>query len=134
MTDSGPGAVFAAATAAIFDGDVDGWLAHCRDDVVLEFPYAPAGRPRRVEGKPAVEDYLRAVPGQVQFERITRQHVHQTVDPATAIVEWSASGHVKATGALYEMSYVVVLTLVDGLIAVYRDYWNPLTLLDAALS
>jgi ketosteroid isomerase-like protein len=29
------------------------------------------------------------------------------------------------------MSYVVVLTLVDGLMAVYRDYWNPLTLLDA---
>ncbi|GAB7069089.1 nuclear transport factor 2 family protein [Mycobacterium hodleri] len=134
MTDSTPGAVFAAATAAISAGDVDGWLAHCRDDVVLEFPYAPTGRPRRVEGKPAVEEYLRAVPGQVEFERITRQHVHQTVDPDTAVIEWSVTGHVKATGAPYEMSYVVVLTLVDGLIAVYRDYWNPLTLLEAALS
>ncbi len=102
MTDSTPGAVFAAATAAISAGDVDGWLAHCRDDVVLEFPpYAPpTGRPRRVEGKPAVEEYLRAVPGQVEFERITRQHVHQTVDPPdTAVIEWSVTGHVKATGA-----------------------------------
>ena len=134
MTDSTPGAVFAAATAAIMNGDVDGWLAHCRDDVVLEFPYAPTGRPPRIEGKPAAEDYLAAVVEQVQFERITRQHVHQTVDPDTAIIEWSVSGHVKATGAPYEMSYVVVLTLVDGLVAVYRDYWNPLTLLDAALS
>lgn len=134
MTESSPGAVFAAATAAIFNGDLDGWLARCRDDVVLEFPYAPTGRPQRVEGKPAAEDYLKAVVGQVQFERITRQHVHQTVDPDTAIVEWSVSGHVKATGTPYEMSYVVVLTIVDGLIAVYRDYWNPLTLLDAALT
>jgi len=32
------------------------------------------------------------------------------------------------------MSYVVVSTLVDGRVAVLRDYWNPLTLLDAALS
>ena len=134
MTDPSPGAVFAAATAAIMNGDVDGWLAQCRDDVVLEFPYAPTGRPRRVEGKPAADDYLRAVPGQVRFERITRQQIHQTVDPDTAIIEWSVSGHVGATGAPYEMSYVVVLTLVDGLIAVYRDYWNPLTRLDAALS
>lgn len=134
MIDSSPGAVFAAATAAIMNEDVDGWLAHCRDDVVLEFPYAPTGRPRRVEGKPAAEEYLRAVPGQVTFEQITRQRVHQTVDPDTAIIEWSVGGHVKATGVPYEMSYVVVLTLVDGLIAVYRDYWNPLTLLDAALT
>lgn len=134
MTDSSPGAVFAAATAAIMNGDLVGWLAHCRDDVVLEFPYAPTGRPRRVDGKPAAEDYLKAVVGQVQFERITRQRVHQSVDPDTAIIEWSVSGHVEASGAPYEMSYVVVLTLADGLIAVYRDYWNPLTLLDASLS
>jgi uncharacterized protein len=134
MTDTSPEAVFAAATAAISNGDVDGWLALCRDDVVLEFPYAPTGRPRRVEGKPAVEDYLRAISDQVRFERITGQQVHQTVDPDTAIIEWSVTGHVKATGAPYEMSYVVVLTLVGGLMATYRDYWNPLTLLDAALS
>ncbi|WP_173008522.1 nuclear transport factor 2 family protein [Mycolicibacterium sp. P1-18] len=131
MTDSRPGAVFAAATAAITDGDVGGWLALCREDVVLEFPYAPAGRPRRVEGKADVEDYLRAIVGQVQFEQITEQRVHQTVDPDTAIVEWSVRGHVTATGAPYEMSYVVVLTLVDGLMATYRDYWDPLTVLNA---
>ena len=37
----------------------------------------------------------------------------------------------KSTGAAYDMSYVVVLTLVDGKMAVYRDYWNPLTVLDS---
>ena len=62
---------------------------------------------------------------------MTHLDVHQTVDPDTAIIEWAASGHVKSTGAPYEMSYVVVLTLVDGKMALYRDYWNPLTVLDA---
>ena len=51
MTTSLPGDVFVKATEAIRAGDVDGWLARCHDDVVLEFPYAPAGRPRRVEGR-----------------------------------------------------------------------------------
>lgn len=131
MTTSLPGDVFVEATEAIRAGDVDGWLARCHDDVVLEFPYAPVGRPRRVEGKEAAGEYLRAVPSQIEFERVTHLDVHQTVDPDTAIIEWAASGHVKSTGAPYEMSYVVVLTLVDGKMALYRDYWNPLTVLDA---
>lgn len=123
--------MFVEATEAIRTGDADGWLARCHDDVVLEFPYAPAGRPQRVEGKAAAGEYLRAVPAQISFERVTNLVVHQTVDPNTAIIEWSATGRVKATGAAYEMSYVVVLTVVDGKIAHYRDYWNPLTVLDA---
>lgn len=125
------GEVFAQATEAISKGDVDGWLAHCRDDVVVEFPYAPPGRPTRVAGKAAVGDYLREVPAQIEFEQITSMHIHQTVDSETAIIEWSAQGRIKSTGAPYEMTYVVVLTLVEGLIAVYRDYWNPLTVLEA---
>jgi uncharacterized protein len=131
MTHTDPGEVFTKATTAISEGDVDGWLAQCRDDIILEFPYAPPGRPSRVEGKQAVAEYLRDVLAQIKFERITNLHVHQTVDPQTAVIEWSANGHLKSNGAAYEMSYVVVLTLVDGLMAVYRDYWNPLTLLDA---
>jgi ketosteroid isomerase-like protein len=37
---------------------------------------------------------------------------------------------VKATGAPYEMSYVVVLKTIDGQMALYRDYWNPLVVLE----
>jgi uncharacterized protein len=128
MTESTPGDVFTAATTAFSRGDIDGWLARAHDDIVLEFPYAPAGRPRRVEGKAAVGEYLRAVPAQIDFEEITNLEVHQTTAPDTAVVEWSATGRIKATGAPYEMAYVVVLTLADGLMKTYRDYWNPLTL------
>src|SRR5689334_6143445 len=103
MVYTDPAEVFTKATTAITEGDIEGWLAQCRDDIVLEFPYAPSGRPRRVEGKPAVAEYLRDVQAQIEFERITNLHVHQTVDPQTAVIEWSAKGHVKTTGAAYEM-------------------------------
>lgn len=128
MTDTTPGDVFTTATQAVSRGDTDGWLALAHDDIVLEFPYAPPGRPARVEGKHAVGEYLRAVPAQIDFEEITYLDVHQSVDPDSAVIEWSAKGRVKATGAPYEMAYVVVLTLVDGLMKHYRDYWNPLVL------
>ena len=126
-----PGEVFATAMAAISAGDLAGWLAQCTDDVVVEFPFAPPGRPRRVEGKEAVAEYLAAYPGQIEFDEVKNLDVHQTVDPDTAVIEMTATGRVKATGAPYEMSYVVVLKLVDGRMALYRDYWNPLVVLEA---
>lgn len=128
MSETTPGEVFTAATTAFSRGDIDGWLARAHDDIAVEFPYAPPGRPARVEGKQAVGDYLRAVPAQIDFEEITNLEVHQSVDPATAVIEWAATGRIKATGMPYEMSYVVILTLVDGLMKEYRDYWNPLVL------
>ena len=132
MSETTPGDVFAAATNAFISGDAQGWLAHAHPDMVLEFPFAPPGRPRRVEGKAAVAQYLDAVPGQVDFEDVRVLHVHQAVDPATAVIEWTASGRIKATGAPYEMSYAVVITLRDGLMAGYREYWNPLVVLELA--
>jgi ketosteroid isomerase-like protein len=130
-TGSTPGEVFATAMTAISSGDVEGWLAQCTDDVVVEFPFAPPGRPRRVAGRDAVGQYLKAYPGQIEFDEVTNLDVHQTVDPDTAVIEMTATGRVKATGAPYEMSYVVVLKTVDGRMSLYRDYWNPLVALEA---
>lgn len=126
MPEPTPGDVFAAATDAFIRGDAEGWLALAHPDIVLEFPFAPAGLPDRVEGKAAVAQYLHTAPGQIEFDDVRVLHTHQSLDPATAVIEWAATGHIKATGDPYEMSYAVVVTLVDGLMAVYREYWNPL--------
>ena len=135
MSDTGtgttPGEVFSKAMTAICAGDLEGWLAQCTDDIVVEFPFTPPGRPQRVEGKEAVRQYLTAYPGQIEFDAVTNLEVHQTVDPDTAVIEMTATGRVKATGAPYAMSYVVVLKTVDGRMALYRDYWNPLMALAA---
>ena len=98
----------------------------CADDVVFEFPFAPPGRPLRVEGKPALGEYLKALSGRVRLEGVSNLEVHETVKPDVAIIEMTMTGTVTATGAPYEQSYVSVLTVRDGLIARYRDYWNPL--------
>lgn len=98
----------------------------CTDDVVFEFPFAPAGRPTRVEGKPALADYLKGVAGRASVEGVSSLEVHETVKPEVAIIEMTLTGTVTATGAPYARSYISVLTVRDGLIAHYRDYWNPL--------
>ena len=126
MTAPSPIEIFRQALHAMQSSDVQAWLDLCIDDVVFEFPFAPPGRPSKVEGKRALGEYLAAVPSRVDFERLSDLETHQTVDPDVAIFEMTAAGRVKDTDEPYEMSYVVVLTASNGRIARYRDYWNPL--------
>jgi hypothetical protein len=116
------------AQQGVGTGDIGALVDLCADDVVFEFPFAPPGRPTRVEGKPALGDYLQGLSGRMRIEGVRNLEIHETVKPDVAIIEMTMTGTVTATGAPYEQSYVVVLTVRDGLIAHYRDYWNPLRL------
>ncbi len=51
---------------------------------------------------------------------------YATDDPNVAIAEWHASGRVVGNGNPYEMSYATFVTFRHGLIANYREYWNPM--------
>jgi uncharacterized protein len=50
----------------------------------------------------------------------------------TIVVEWTATGRTVATSQPYCLDYIVVLTVRDGLIALFRDYWSPLSAAAAA--
>jgi len=114
------------AQVGVGTNDIGAMLDLCADDVVFEFPFAPPGRPARVEGKPALRDYLKAVAGRVRIEGLGNLEIHETANPDVAIIEMTLTGTVTATGAPHEQSYISVLTVRDGLIVRYRDYWNPL--------
>ena len=114
------------AQVSMESNDSTALVGLCTDDVVFEFPFAPPGRPTCVEGKPALTEYLKALSGRVRLEGVSSLVVHETVKPEVAIIEMTLTGTVTTTGAPYEQSYVSVLTARDGLIAHYRDYWNPL--------
>jgi len=119
--------VFSKLAQAVVDTNDSGALADlCAEDVVFEFPFAPPGRPARVEGKAALGEYLKGLSGRMRIEGVRNLEIHETVQPDVAVIEMTLTGTVTATGAPYEQSYVVILTVRDGLIARYRDYWNPL--------
>ena len=51
---------------------------------------------------------------------------YATDDPNVAIAGWHASGRVIGNGNPYEMSYATFVRFRNGLIANYREYWNPI--------
>jgi ketosteroid isomerase-like protein len=49
----------------LLDKDVPGWVGPWADDGVMEFPFAPEGRPERLAGKEAVAAYMRHHPDHI---------------------------------------------------------------------
>ncbi|KOT45532.1 phenazine biosynthesis protein PhzA/PhzB [Streptomyces caelestis] len=125
-TPASPEALFRHGLRLLLDKDIPAWISLWDEDGVMEFPFAPEGWPRRLEGKAAVAAYMRDYPDHIDLRDIPDLRVHRTEDPGTIVVEMRAEGRVVATGAAYDMTYIAVVTFRNGLITGYRDYWNPL--------
>ena len=115
------------AMALLLAKDMVGFADLWAPDGVLEFPFAAPGYPTRLTGRTEVRDYLRDYPSVVDLHAVTSLDVHQSVDPRTAVIEMTASGHLKDSKARYQMSYIVVIKTDGDRISLYRDYWNPLS-------
>ncbi|WP_303247033.1 nuclear transport factor 2 family protein [Amycolatopsis sp. Hca4] len=110
----------------LLEHDMAGFAGLWAEDGVLEFPFAGPGYPKRVEGRDAIREYLRDYPNLLDIREITAKTVHETADPAVVVVELTVAGIVVASQKPYELSYVAVITVEDGEIRTYRDYWSPL--------
>ena len=115
----------------VSSGRIDEWVALFTPDGILEFPYAPAGVPREVQGRAALLAYMSNFPEtfDVQFVDLV---FHETTDPATAIAEFRSTGRAVVTGKPYEQTCISVVHTDDtGRITRYVDYWNPLVAIEA---
>lgn len=114
------------------DLDVESFVGLMAPEAYIEWPYRPPGVPARVRGRAEIRRHLTATAE--GFIRITDHRnvvVHETADPETIIVEYEAHGTVVATGAAFEQMVIAVFRVRGGQILSYRDYINPLPLLDA---
>ncbi|MDC0770245.1 nuclear transport factor 2 family protein [Streptomyces sp. HD] len=110
----------------LLDKDIPAWVDLWDEDGVFEFPFAPEGWPRRLEGKAAVFDYMRDYPDHIDLHDFPDLKIHQTLDPETIVVEMRGVGRLVPSGDPFDMTYVAVVSVADGRITHYRDYWNPL--------
>ncbi len=95
------------------------------EDAVMEFPFAPPGRPRRIEGKNNIIKYNQAILGIATVTSFTDVEIYRMIDPDCVVVEMTGHGTVRATGDAYERRYVEVCRTKNGRIQLLRDYWNP---------
>ncbi|WP_327238316.1 nuclear transport factor 2 family protein [Streptomyces sp. NBC_01317] len=126
MTDPmKPADVYRHSLRLLLEKDMDGWVSLCDEHVVIDFPYATADFPAKLEGRAAVAAYMRGYPDHIDLREIPSLEIHETGDPEKIIAEWQGNGRIVATDTPYEMPYVAVVTVKNGLITHYRDYWSP---------
>ncbi|MBW5480566.1 nuclear transport factor 2 family protein [Streptomyces bambusae] len=112
-------------------GRTDEWVELFAPDAVLEFPYAPAGVPKRVVGRDALVAHMTHFPENFDVEFVDLVF-HDTVDPSLVIAEFRSKGTAVPTGKPYEQTCISVVRTDDNArITHYLDYWNPLVAIEA---
>ncbi|MEU2212215.1 nuclear transport factor 2 family protein [Streptomyces hygroscopicus] len=125
-----PADLFRHSLRLLLDKNISGWVGLWAEDGLMEFPFAPEGWPERLEGKEAIAAYMRHYPDHIELHDFPSLRIHHTTDAETIVVEMRGVGRLVQTGGPFDMTYIAVITVRDGLITSYRDYWNPLTLLE----
>lgn len=121
-----PADLYRHSLRLLLDKDIPAWVDLWAEDGLMQFPFAPDGWPRELEGKEAIAAYMRRYPDTIDLHDFTDLQIHQTTDPRTVVVEMRGVGRLVASGAPFDMTYIAVVTVRDGRFASYRDYWNPL--------
>lgn len=99
------------------------------DDVVAEFPYAPEGHTRRLEGPEAVAGFVLRIKNFAEAFTMHQPTIHETPDGFVA--EYRGESTFKDTGNRYVQDYVVVVKVRDGKIALWREHYDPIRVLRA---
>lgn len=124
-----PRELFDRAHRLVRDYDVDGFAELFAPDAVMQYPFAPAGSPRRLEGQEAIRAFLATG---VERARLSGRRirglgpvvVHETSDPEVIVVEFDQEEENTAAGRSRQVSFIQVIRVRDGRIVSYRDYMD----------
>jgi uncharacterized protein len=103
------------------------------EDVIVETPFAPPGRPQRWQGREEFSAFAAATRAAlpVRLEEVRNVVIHQTTDPEVLVVEYELAGTVTTSGRHASASFIGVLRARNGQIVHWREYQNTLAMAEA---
>ena len=115
----------------VSSGRIEEWIELYAEDGIVDFPFAPAGVPTRVQGREALLAHMRGFPQTFDVTFVDVTFV-ETADPRTAVAEYRSEGRAVSTGKSYEQTVISIVRLDEaGLVERFTDYWNPLVAIEA---
>lgn len=100
------------------------------DDIVVETPFSPPGM-RRHEGREAWLAFYASRPLPFRFEEFREVTTIEAADPEVLVVEYELTGTVLNTGLAGSASFIAILRVRDGRIALWREYQDVLAITQA---
>ena len=108
--------------------DLDNWINLWTEDAVQDMPFSPPEFPSRLEGREAISKHYSSLPQAVGKIDFLDLKLYTMQDPDWILAEYCGEIEVLATGRLYKNRYCGLFYLRNGKIALFREYYNPLTL------
>ena len=109
--------------------DYEKWLSLFSEDAVFEFPYAPAGYTQRLAGMEEIRNYMYEFPKLMNILSFSSPDLIVYKD--TIVAEYTCDAVMTGTGKPYRQTYISVINIRDGKITRFKDYWNPMIVLEA---
>ena len=100
-------------------------------DGVLEYPFAPPGLNTPLEGRDAIIANFQRIRKVLRIDGVADVSEIEVSDPDLIVLEFSGHGEGLVTGEAYDQRYISVIRMRDGSIVHYKDYWNPIAVLQA---
>lgn len=119
MTRDDALALFARRRDAWLAGDLDAYLALFAPDVTFQSP----SHAEPLRGREAFASLVRASSAAMSPEEF--EFTQLAVDGDVVLAEWHIAARHRASGRRIAWWGMSVCTIRDGLIASWREYWNP---------
>ena len=101
------------------------------DDALIEYPYAAAMGVKPQLNKREYADHLNAILGQMPDIAFSNVRVYPIANSDSFWAEVHGEVVIPKTGKKYEQDYVMYFTVRDSKFSFYREYWNPVAVLQA---
>lgn len=108
--------------------DFDGLRAILSPNITLDWPYHQSGSPVLINGVDAFIDAVRVV-SVFQSLEIAIVDVSELQHSGTIMIEARSVGVYAGKRSSYANHYIFILTVVDGRISAWREFYNPLAVL-----
>ena len=92
---------------------------------IMEFPYAPEDGVSHIRGEKEMREYFAKIGELLDIDELILDQKYFCADQQTAILEFHCRGRLIPTGNPYHQKYISVITISQGKIMHYKDYWNP---------
>jgi ketosteroid isomerase-like protein len=103
--------------------DIDTVFDLLADEFVLELPFRGDGGPRRMEGD-AARAFMRALPKLLTEMPFHDVVVHGALPTGEIVAEYRSEG-ITSAGRDYSNTYVAFLTVAEGRITRWREFFDP---------
>ncbi|MFS0856494.1 nuclear transport factor 2 family protein [Paenibacillus taichungensis] len=120
-------------TQLLLDGELDQWVELYATEAVFEFPYSPPGFPKKLEGKAAIANHVHDLMRMIEIQQFSEPVILTDHTKQQFVAEFTCVGQSLVTGKPYNQTYISVVSHQNGKITHYKDYWNPMVVLESDL-